>query len=60
MAKLEPNEHGNYLCPYCDHALTPILREWLKPPRVTDYVCHWCKIGFEVATAKRLLNYCYL
>lgn len=45
---LEPNEYGNMPCPYCDKIFTPILREWMKPPRVTDYICHWCKMGFKI------------
>jgi len=48
--KLEPNEHGNYPCPYCGkddgYVLTPIVREWMDPPRI-DYVCHRCKIMFK-------------
>ena len=46
--KLEPNEYGNYPCPYHDdgYVLTPIVREWMDPPRI-DYVCHRCKIMFE-------------
>jgi len=44
--KLEPNEHGNYPCPYCSYILTPILREWI--PAITDYICHRCQIGFDV------------
>jgi len=43
---LEPNEYGNYLCPYCNRVLTPIFRVWLC--KVTDYICHWCQIGFDV------------
>ena len=60
MAKLEPNEHGTYDCPYCGNVLIPILREWMDPPHVTDYICHRCKIGFEVTTVKgiNLLNFC--
>jgi len=61
MAKLEPNEGGNYPCPYCERILTPILREWMKPPRVTDYVCHRCKIGFKVAfegAQKDIISFC--
>ena len=45
---LEPNEYGNYPCPYCGFILTAILREWMNPPHVTDYVCHRCKIMFEI------------
>ena len=48
MPKLEPNEYGNYPCPYCNFILTPILREWMNPPAVTDYVCHRCQIGFKM------------
>ena len=48
MGFLEPNEHGNYPCPYCDFILTPILREWMNPPAVTDYICHHCQIGFKI------------
>ena len=48
MSFLEPNEHGNYPCPYCDFILTPILREWMNPPAVTDYICHHCQIGFKI------------
>ncbi len=43
---LEPNEHGNYLCPYCSHALTPVFKEWLNT--ITDYICHRCKKRFNV------------
>ena len=46
--KLIPTEYGNYPCPYCKHVLTPILREWMNPPIVTDYICHRCQIGFKV------------
>lgn len=52
LNKLEPNEYGNYPCPHCDFILTPILREWMNPPRITDYICHRCKIGFKIKTAK--------
>ena len=45
--ELIPNESGNYPCPYCNHTLTPIFREWLLA--ITDYICHWCKIGFKIA-----------
>ena len=55
--RLEPNEHGNLLCPYCSFVLTPILREWLKPPQVTDYVCHRCKKGFEIPIKSKLNSY---
>lgn len=48
VIKLEPNKHGNYPCPHCENTLTPILREWMRPPRVTDYVCHKCKVGFDI------------
>ena len=48
MSFLEPNEHGNYPCPYCDFILTPILREWMNPPAVTNYICHHCQIGFKI------------
>ena len=51
---LKPNEHGNLLCPYCFFALTPILREWLKPPQVTDYICHRCQKGFKIKIKKNL------
>ena len=43
---LEPNEHGNYPCPYCSFILTPIVREWMDPPGI-DYVCLRCKIMFK-------------
>ncbi|KKL75797.1 hypothetical protein LCGC14_2051290 [marine sediment metagenome] len=46
MTKLEPNENGNYLCPYCTRVLTPVIKEWI--PAVTDHICHWCKIRFNV------------
>ena len=46
MGFLEPNEHGNYPCPYCKRILTAILREWI--PAVTDYICHKCQIGFKI------------
>ena len=45
---LEPNEYGYQLCPYCFRTLVPILREWMNPPAVTDYICLHCQIGFEV------------
>jgi len=48
VKRLEPNKYGNYPCPYCGHILTGIYREWTKPPRITDYICHWCKRGFRV------------
>ena len=54
MAKLEPNESGNYPCPYCNHILTPIFRVWLL--RVTDYICHWCQIGFKIAIKGGLIT----
>ncbi|KKN60486.1 hypothetical protein LCGC14_0531320 [marine sediment metagenome] len=54
---LEPNEYGNLLCPYCSFALIPILREWLKPPRVTDYICHRCQKGFEVGGKENILTF---
>ena len=44
--KLESDENGNYLCPHCTRVLTPILKIWLN--KVTDYICHWCKIRFNV------------
>lgn len=47
--KLEPGEGGNFPCPYCGHYLIEIVREWMNPPRVTDYICHHCQIGFKVA-----------
>ncbi len=47
--KLEPNEHGNYPCPHCGRILTAILREWMNPPAVTDYLCLKEQIGFKVA-----------
>jgi len=47
MAKLEPDKNGNYPCPYCNHTLTPIFREWI--PAITDYICHHCQIGFKIA-----------
>ena len=61
MAKLEPNGYGNYPCPYCSFILTPIVRVWMKPPRVTDYICHRCQIGFKVAqtTTKTIDNYAF-
>jgi len=46
--RLEPNEHGNYPCPYCGYILTAIFREWL--PGITDYICHHCQIGFKIKT----------
>ncbi len=46
--KLEPNEQGRQLCPYCSHTLVPILREWMNPPAVTDYLCLRCQIGFKI------------
>ena len=51
--RLEPNEHGNFLCPYCSFTLTPIFRVWLN--QVTDYICHRCKKGFEIPI-KSILN----
>lgn len=60
MAKattLEPNEHGVLLCPYCDWALTGIVREWMKPPAITDYVCHHCQIGFKIKVKGDLYGY---
>jgi len=44
--RLEPDEGGHYPCPYCERVLTPIFRMWI--PRVTDYICSFCKIGFKV------------
>lgn len=44
--KLTPNEHGNYPCPHCTHILTPIFRVWLLI--ITDYICHYCQIGFKI------------
>ena len=54
---LEPYDCGNYPCPYCGFTLTPILREWMKPPRVTDYVCHRCKIRFEIKVKGDIYGY---
>ena len=48
MTTLEPDENGNYICPYCTRTLISILREWLR--KVTDYICHWCQIGFKVVS----------
>ena len=48
MTKLNPNKYGNYPCPHCSNILTPILREWMKPPMVTDYICHHCQVGFKI------------
>ena len=54
MTKLEPDKNGNYPCPYCFHILTPIFAEWLL--RVTDYICHWCQIGFKIAIKGGLIT----
>ena len=48
MSFLHPNKQGHQLCPYCHHTLVPILREWMNPPIVTDYICHHCQIGFKI------------
>jgi len=48
IPKLIPNEQGHQLCPYCHRTLVPVLREWMKPPVVTDYICHHCQIGFKI------------
>jgi len=53
MPKLEPNESGNYPCPYCNHTLTPIFKVWLHC--VTDYICHTCQIGFKVVVKGGLI-----
>ena len=45
---LNPNEQGHQLCPYCHNTLVPILREWMNPPMVTDYICHHCQKGFKI------------
>ena len=46
---LEPDKNGNYECPYCPNkSMVPILREWMNPPIVTDYICHHCQIGFKI------------
>jgi len=55
VTKLEPNEHGNYLCPYCTYALTPIFREWI--PAITDYICHHCQIGFQISQLNGIYAY---
>lgn len=44
--KLNPNENGNFPCPYCGNILTAIFKEWLQ--YVTDYICHRCQKGFKV------------
>ena len=48
MSLLVPTEHGNFSCPYCDHILTSIFREWMDLPVVIGYICHWCQIGFKI------------
>lgn len=44
--QLKPDKGGHLLCPYCGYILTPLVRMWLKGH--TDYVCHRCKIRFDV------------
>lgn len=44
--KLNPNEHGNYPCPYCGYILTAIFKVWVLA--VTDYICHRCQKGFKI------------
>ena len=55
MAKLEPNEHGNYPCPYCTHILTAIIKVWI--PEISDYICHRCQIGFEIKVKEDIYGY---
>ena len=52
MSKLEPDANGHFQCLYCSHSLVPILREWMDPPKVTDYICHRCQIGFKINIIK--------
>jgi len=54
IGELKPNKYGNYQGPYCSYILTPILREWMNPPQITDYLCHHCQIGFKVNIKRHL------
>ena len=47
---LNPTETGHFQCPYCGKIMTPIFNEKLL--KITDYICHWCKKGFEVKSIK--------
>lgn len=57
IMKLEPDMNGHLLCPYCFRILTPIVREWI--PAITDYICHWCQIGFKVSREESIDRYIY-
>lgn len=54
MTFLEPNEHGNLICPYCSFVLTPIFRVWVN--KVTDYICHRCQKRFKIKDSEPILN----
>ena len=48
---LNPTESGHFQCPYCGKIMTLIFNEKLL--KITDYICHICKKGFEVKPVQK-------